>query len=219
MTTSLAAIHVAKKQLGLDDDTYRAKLRTITGKESARDLTEEERERVITQFRRDGFRTNHRRKDGRLKLSGRFAPKLQALWIAAYNLGIVRNRDDAALVDFVRRQTGIDHIRFVKHGEDAAKAIEALKAMMTREASVKWRSATRGTAIDYQDADWFRIIQAQWVILHGKSDRIAMWAEIDRLCGWSSAFKDIGARKAQIVMNEFGRRIRNLAAAKSRKEA
>ncbi len=32
MTSSIAAIHVAKKRLGLDDDTYRAKLANITAR-------------------------------------------------------------------------------------------------------------------------------------------------------------------------------------------
>ena len=34
MSKSIAAMHVAKKQLGLDDDTYRAALLEATGKSS-----------------------------------------------------------------------------------------------------------------------------------------------------------------------------------------
>ncbi len=99
MSSSLAAIHVAKKKLGLDDDTYRAKLTHITGKASTKDMTEQERQRVLAVFRNEGFQPapSASRPNGRAKLTGRFASKLQSLWIACYNLGIVANRDDAAV--------------------------------------------------------------------------------------------------------------------------
>jgi phage gp16-like protein len=51
----LAAIHVAKKQLGLDDDTYRTMLFTLTRKRSAGDLDHAERQAVIEHLRRRGF--------------------------------------------------------------------------------------------------------------------------------------------------------------------
>ncbi len=87
MTSSTAAIHVAKRDLGLDEDTYRAKLTHITGKSSLKDMTEGERQKVLTVFRAEGFKPkSERRPDGRLKLSGKYAPKLQALWIAGWNL-------------------------------------------------------------------------------------------------------------------------------------
>lgn len=43
----LARIHLAKKQLGLDDDAYRALLQGTTGKASAKDLTTQERWKVL----------------------------------------------------------------------------------------------------------------------------------------------------------------------------
>ncbi len=51
----LAAIHVAKKQLGLDDDTYRAMLWTLGRVESAADLDHAGRQAVIEHLRRRGF--------------------------------------------------------------------------------------------------------------------------------------------------------------------
>lgn len=95
-----------QKKFSLDDDTYRAKLIRITGKQSAKDMTEDERQKVLTVFRNEGFApaSATRRADGRQKLTGKFAKKLQALWIVAWNLGIVRERDDAAFVAFVSRR-------------------------------------------------------------------------------------------------------------------
>jgi phage gp16-like protein len=164
MTSSIAAIHVAKKQLGLDDDTYRAKLARITGKHSVKDMTEAERQQVLTVFRNEGFAPAPaaRRANGRQQLSGKFAKKLQALWIAGWNLGIVRDRDDAALVVFVKRQTGIDHTRFLINADDASRAIEALKSWLRREAGVSYGN-TNG--YDWLALDGAKVAWAQWKIL------------------------------------------------------
>jgi len=51
----LAAIHVAKKQLGLDEETYRTMLFTVTRKRSAGALDHAERQAVIEHLRRRGF--------------------------------------------------------------------------------------------------------------------------------------------------------------------
>lgn len=138
MSRSIAAMHVAKKQLGLDDETYRAALVQVTGKSSSASMTEAERQNVLEHFRASGFKgaSTGRRKP----LEGRFAAKLQALWIAGWNLGLVRDRDDRALIAFVRRQTGIDHVRFLRHGQDAMKAIEALKGWLERSGGVDWKA-------------------------------------------------------------------------------
>ncbi len=51
----LAAIHVAKKQLGLDDGTYRDMLWTVGRVRSAGDLDHAGRQAVIEHMRRRGF--------------------------------------------------------------------------------------------------------------------------------------------------------------------
>ncbi len=162
MTSSIAAIHVAKKQLGLDDDTYRAKLTNITGKASVKDMTEAERQKVLTVFRNEALRRapTARRTDGRQKLTGKFAKKLQALWIAGYNLGVVENRDDAALLAFVKRQTGLDHTRFLHHAEDARAAIEALKAWLHREAGVSYGNLNDRTGLPRMGEDRLGAVEA-----------------------------------------------------------
>lgn len=45
---TLAKIHCLKKDLRLDDDTYRAMLRAQTGKESAKDLSASQQLKVIS---------------------------------------------------------------------------------------------------------------------------------------------------------------------------
>ncbi|MGV1823753.1 regulatory protein GemA [Agrobacterium vitis] len=163
MTSSIAAIHVAKKQLGLDEDTYRAKLKNITGKPSAKDMTEAERQKVLKVFRGEGFAPAPASAGRRKPLAGRYAKKLQALWIAGWNLGVVENRDDKALIAFVTRQTGLDHVRFLHHADDAKSAIEGLKRWLSREAGVGFGN-TNG--YDWLASDGAKIAWAQWKILH-----------------------------------------------------
>ncbi len=190
MSRSIAAIHVARKELGLDDETYRAALVKVTGKASSAAMSEPERQRVLEHFRASGFKgaaTGPRK-----RLEGKFAGKLQALWIAGWNLGLVRDRDDRALLSFVKRQTGIDHTRFLRHGADAARAIEGLKGWLERSGGVDWKEFT-----DPADC----IIAAQLRQLS---------ADDDDMASLSATFDVFGKAERQTLMNELGERIRVL---------
>ncbi|MBW8320632.1 MAG: regulatory protein GemA [Arenimonas sp.] len=208
MTSSIAAIHVAKKQLGLDDDTYRAKLAKITGKSSVKDMSEAERQKVLTVFRNDGFRPADAKPAGG-KMSGPFARKLQALWIAGYNLGVVSDRRDAALIAFVKRQTGLDAVRFLHHADDARAAIDGLKGWLRREAGVSFGNLN---GQDWLAADGAKIAWAQWKILNPGVDLInrkgfdtEVFRLIDHPNYWLSA---LTSRQWQVVMNALGERVR-----------
>ena len=48
-------VHVAKRELHLDDSTYRAVLKDITGKESSKDCTAPELRKVIDTLKTKGF--------------------------------------------------------------------------------------------------------------------------------------------------------------------
>lgn len=212
MSSSIAAIHVAKKQFGLDDDTYRAKLVLITGKSSVKEMTEVERERVIQVFRDEGFvpKGAARRPNGKAKLSGKYAKKLQALWIAGYNLGIVHDRDDAALVAFIKRQTGIEQERWLRFTDDANKVIEALKGWMEREAKVNWRKDRFMPA--YTQTDGYRIAHAQWKILRTLSfEPIDDFGRIVIKIAGGPPTGCLTEQEWIPVMNELGRQIRRLA--------
>ncbi|MHC2481315.1 gp16 family protein [Rhizobium leguminosarum] len=209
MSSSIAAIHVAKKQLGLDDDTYRAKLALITGKRSVKDMTETEREKVLTVLRNEGFKPapTARRANGRQQLTGKFAKKLQALWIAGWNLGIVRDRDDAALLSFVKRQTGIDHTRFLMNANDANRAIEALKGWLRREAGVGYGN-TNG--YDWLSLDGAKVAWAQWKILNPGADIVVRkgFDEVAIKVSGKSMLHNLTAGDWQKVMNVLGENIR-----------
>lgn len=205
--SALAAIHVAKKRLGLDDDTYRAALVNITGKASARDMSEAERNKVVAAFRDRGFKpasTGPRR-----RLEGKFAKKLQALWIAGWNLGVVRDRDDKALIAFVERQTGISHVRFLHHPEDAAKAIEALKGWLARSGGVDWSVGNH--LPDWMRAAGAQIAVAQWQILVRAGEMEPRISSFRKLVAVRSRPVDqMDDKDWQAVMNELGERVRDI---------
>lgn len=212
--TALAAMHVAKKRLGLDDDTYRDILERMTGKRSARDMSEAERRAALDEFRRLGSPLpNPSPQVGgakRRRLEGPHAKKLQALWIAGWNLGVVRERDDAAMLAFVRRQTGLDDTRFLWDAADGRAAIEALKAWLTREAGVDW--AARKLWREWQNQPGFRIAQAQWRLLSALNATplgLDFKGLVESTLHMSIA--DLRAREWADVMNYLGRALRAAA--------
>lgn len=135
----LAKLHMLAKQRGLDDDAYRDFLERETGKRSARDLTDGELAKVCDQLGRPSSVTGAGRPAAASPaVAGPYAGKLRALWIAAWHLGVTRNNSDAAMLAFVKRQTGIEHTRFLIEPRAANRAIEGLKGWIAREAGVEW---------------------------------------------------------------------------------
>jgi len=133
----IRAIHALKSRARLDEETYRDFLARETGKRSSKELSRSEAIRVIDGLK--GVSTPVQRVV-RNNLNGPFAAKLRALWISAYHLGIAKDRRDSAMLAFVKRQTGIEHTRWLREPRDAAKAIEGLKAWIAREAGVDWNA-------------------------------------------------------------------------------
>ncbi|MFD1330235.1 regulatory protein GemA [Mycoplana ramosa] len=209
MTSAIAAIHTGCKQLGIDEDGRRAIYERVTGKPSLKLMSSTEQEAVVTELRRLGFTAVDRRANGRQKLTGKFAKKLQALWIAGWNLGVVRDRDDAALVAFVKRQTGIDHTRWLTYADDAGAAIEALKAWLRREAGVNFGN-TNG--YDWLAADGAKIAWAQWRILHpGASMMVRQGFDeaVFKILGRTNFYlAAVTPKEWQTIMNTFGERVR-----------
>ena len=92
------------------------------------------------------------------------------MWIAGWNLGVVRDRDDAAMIGFIKRQAKVDHTRFLHHHADATSAIEGLKAWLARDGGVDWTHDR--VAPGWTQANGYRIAIAQFnclVALNPKS--------------------------------------------------
>lgn len=146
----IGAIHAAKSRAGLDDDTYRDVLRRETGQASSKALNAGEAGRVLDYLRALPGRPDaplkpaSKGRKGAVRIDGAYAGKLRALWITGYNLAIVTDRTDRALLAFCERQTGIAHPNWWRDDVPARRAIEGLKAWIGREAGIDW-SGARGT--------------------------------------------------------------------------
>lgn len=210
--SALAKIHIAKKQLGLDDDTYRAVLLRVVGKESSRDMSAAEHGRLLAEFERLGFNPASKapRKGGKVpakSLAGPYAKKLQALWIAGWNLGLIFDRQDSALLAFVSRQTGIERTDWLRDAASAQKAIEALKSWLARDGGVNW-SVERLTP-EHKQRHGYQIAAAQWLRLFPSGDMGAFWVEVSAILKRSIVTTKPTDAEWITVMNTLGRRLRD----------
>lgn len=174
MTSALQtrAIHVLRRSLGMTEADYRGLLKARFRVVSSTDLSDAQAGALIEELKGGGARASGR--SPAKTASGKYAPVLQALWISGYHLGVVKTKDDAAMLAFVERQTGLPHTRFLANSDDATRAIEGLKAWLAREAGVVWpnqrdadaegrdlawlraREVTRATAVRLQKAGGFQ---------------------------------------------------------------
>ena len=136
---TFAIINIAKAQLGIEEDDYRALLVRVTGVASLRQMSERQRIAVLDELKRLGFRIKSRGKS--LPPSTKpYIRLIHALWKSCHRAGAIENSSREALRAFCKR--------FVAHGDDkiavdpdlltyaqAAPVIEALKKMEARAKS------------------------------------------------------------------------------------
>lgn len=140
--SDLAKIHIAKKQLGLDDGAYRDMLRQVAGVDSAGKLDAAGRSRVLAHLRKLGFEPLTDQHQGRTLDRHPKMRMARGLWIELADMGVVRDRSEGALQRFVRRMTKVDHSRWCSPAQ-LDVVIEALKDWRERELS-KRQAAERG---------------------------------------------------------------------------
>lgn len=211
----LSKVHIAKKDLALADDSYRALLGRVTGKSSAADLSDPQLDKVLGEFKRLGWKPKRRKRSGapqRALAQGGAARKARALWLSAWNLGIVEQPDEKALAAFVKRQTGRDALQWVT-GAEWFKVIEALKAMCVRDGGVNWAPyASTSGPVHHPQA---RVMEAQWRRLHqlgkvriGAPAALSRWAGKFVAAGAEISHTHLGASDARLVIAALGECIR-----------
>jgi len=140
----LAAIHIAFKALGISKEDACALKQSVTGKESAADMTDQQRKRLLArlaELQADAATAKGEKPAYTPKrqpaahvaaadLDDRWA-KARALWGALAAAGHVHTDTDAALTAYVKRQTHMDHWRFL-NGHQVNSVIEALKRWCRR---------------------------------------------------------------------------------------
>lgn len=130
----LAMIHLAKKDLGLDDETYREMLWTVARVRSAKDLDITGRRHVLEHLKSRGWkhRPPRRAQPGAARMADDPQSRMiRGLWIELAAVGLVRDRSERALAAFVARQTGVDRLEWLNVYQ-ASQVIEALKLWLTR---------------------------------------------------------------------------------------
>ena len=203
---SLAMIHVARRELGLDEDTYRDALKRAIGKRSAKGLSVAECKAVVDELSRMGFKPAS--KPSGKGLPGPYGRKAQALWIALFNLGAVADRRDSALLAFIKRQTGLERAEWLRDAAQGAAVVEALKAWCARD-GVNWK--VDETTPDYARRHGFQIAAAQWLKLNPKRDTAIFWADVLAILGRTPGEAKPTDAEWIAVMNALGRDIRGLA--------
>lgn len=169
----IGAIHALKARIGLDDAAYREALSGF-GVGSSKDLSRGAAAELIDRFKagstpvQSGVDNNMQAGDrrlarGALRLDRPYAGVCRALWLSAWNLGLVRDRTDKAMSAFVKRQTGLDSLNWVLEPLDGSKAIEGLKAWIARQAGVEWptEKQARAAGLTLSRARKLAVIEAQ----------------------------------------------------------
>lgn len=118
-------VQIARRQLGMDEDSYRAVLLRITGQTSSTACTVLQLDAVLREMTRLGFKPAPARK---------ISPRAQVRMIhAVWNdiAPLIENGTPEGLRAFVRRQTSIDAPEFLDAAQ-ANKVLEGLKSWRAR---------------------------------------------------------------------------------------
>jgi len=125
--SELAKIHLAKKDLCLDDDTYRDVLWAVCRAKSAADLDSQGRFKLIAHFKSLGWQSS-RGKRPKLDPQSR---KIWSLWYQLKDAGLLASASAKSLRSEVKKLTGCDDLRFCDSGQKNI-IIECLKKWLER---------------------------------------------------------------------------------------
>lgn len=218
-TAMISTIHVLKSRAFEDDETYRGFLRTIAGVDSAKKLNVAAAGHVIERLR--ALTGEHGTVRGAVAgLDSPIGRKMRALWIAGYDLGLVTDRTDRAMLAFLQRQTGVSHTNFLSHPAAGSSAIEGLKSWLARDGGVEWPSDRDDVIASKRavlDAQWRRLIAAGDVKTYGTAvqpmDHLLTYVcRVTRCNSWEG----FAAHDYDEAQRALGRRVRAVLSGRSR---
>lgn len=135
-------VHVARRDLKLDEDFYRNILLTKGGANSAGDMNAAQLQSVVDEFKRLGFKVANKAKSvGTVVVRARRtgvttalaadaqSRKARAMWLTLHAIGQVRDPSEAALLAYAKRQCKVDRLEWV---QDTVPLLESLKAWLLR---------------------------------------------------------------------------------------
>ncbi len=131
----LVKVQIGRRDLGMDEESYRALLERVTGRSSSSGMSDRNLRKVLEEFERLGWKPSKKRPAS----DKPHVRKVFAIWADMGRAGIPGTGKVAALRTFVQRQTktlaspaGITDPEWLSP-EDANKVIEGLKAWRRRE--------------------------------------------------------------------------------------
>ena len=127
-------IHVARRELQMDDDTYRlmlAGMKGLGGASSTADLSVPNLYRVLEQLKQKGFKARPNKSAKRPPAADPQSRKIRSLWLTLRDLGVIRDPSEEALLKFVRGMTEVEALQWLTF-EQASLVIEAMKKWIAR---------------------------------------------------------------------------------------
>lgn len=127
-------IHVARRELRMDDDTYRLMLSGMVGLEGATstaDLSVPNLQRVLEQLKQRGFKPRPNKVGTRPRANDEQSRKIRSLWLELHDLGAVRDPSEEALANFVKSMTKVSALQWLNVAQ-ASRVIENLKQWQRR---------------------------------------------------------------------------------------
>lgn len=139
-TTLIRLIHVGRREIGMDDESYRmmlANMPALGGRASSADLSIRGLRLVLDALKAKGFKVRPKAKPQSRQLADDEQSRLiRSLWLQLADAGVVRDRSEAALAKFVCSMVKIEALQWLTGGQ-ASKVIENLKQWQKREAKKK----------------------------------------------------------------------------------
>lgn len=122
-------IHIAKGELGMDEDTYRAMLFAVARVRSSSDLDWTGRKKVLDHMKACGFKVK-RSPANKNAIEPEYR-KVRALWTSLHKMGAIEHDTDEAVRAYIKRIVNVDDFRFA-NGHQARTVIESLKKWIER---------------------------------------------------------------------------------------
>lgn len=124
-------IHVGRRELQMDESTYRLMLTNIGGSESTMAMDLRKLQAVLDHLKAKGFKVRASQKPGRPRSPDRrqdsspSARKVRALWLFLHRLGAVRDPSERALAAYCKRIAKVDDL----HWADAQRMDQLVETM------------------------------------------------------------------------------------------
>ncbi len=199
-------IHIAKSQLHLDDETYRAMLSNTVGKTSCSQMDFGELHQVLEAMRKKGFKPtpgkDARRGERSPQSTGQPIDKIRAIWITMGQQGIIGESSEQALLVWIKRQSsqlnggiGVDSLEWLQRDTHMTnRVLESLK---------KWKQRVER---QWQNEDFERIHRCQKAVPDSNQVEIIRHLLNKQEIMWWPPFAELGIKDANLYLKNRQKR-------------